>query len=271
MTTKVLVGILHSNENEFQECLASLARQTFVNHELHVIENLPNKQAHDALYYFFMNNSNSFDLFLKLDADMTFAEKNSLEKMEVEFTSEISHLFAYVLDHPSSIKIPGIQMFRSGTRWNFTAEPLNVDYPPVISGKTKMIVDANFINHMIRPNDYQLFRYGIHKALKSVQPDRKQKSPQKALLHIAILNGIARNYFNGKAELLWSMIGATIVYSGTYQSIEYNSNDTRDLFERLKSDQELFDESKVRSELMWKNEIQSMFRWWETFNTVLWA
>ena len=254
---KVLVGILYSGENEFEQCIDSLRDQTFLTHEKFVIENLPNKIAHDTLYERFMENAKNFDFFLKLDADMVFQSKHSLQDLIYQFSPETGLLLAYVLDCPSSINIPGIQMFRSDAKWQFSDEKLDVDYSPQIKGKNRTLANANFVFHMPNPNNYQLFCYGIHKALKAIQPGRKPKIVEKGLMHMAILNGIARNYFAGKTNLFWPLLGAFLIFSGMLRDVEYRSQETRDIFDNFGNAPQ---KEKITFEVqnMWRNEIQSM-------------
>lgn len=51
---RLFVGTLYTIENEFDECVASIALQSYRNFQHFVFRNLPNKEAHDALYSAFM-------------------------------------------------------------------------------------------------------------------------------------------------------------------------------------------------------------------------
>jgi len=262
---KVLVGILFSGENEFEQCLESLREQTFLTHEKFVLENLPNKIAHDTLYARFMENAKDFDFFLKLDADMVVQNEHSLQDMIYQFSPETGSLLAYVMDCPSAINIPGIQMFRSDAKWQFSDEKLDVDYSAQTKGKVRTIANANVVFHMPNPSNYQLFCYGIHKALKAIQPGRKPKIVEKGFVHMAILNGIARNYFAGKSNLFWPLLGAFLIFSGMLRDVEYRSQETRQIFDDFDAAPQ---KDKITSDVqyMWRNEIQTMIRWWSAFN-----
>lgn len=263
---KVLVGILYSGENEYEASISALKLQKFQNKEFFVIENLPNKLAHDTLYSSFMNRADDFDYFLKLDADMVFAHQNVLSAMvETMQKDNLAHLFAWVNDIPSGVKIPGIQMFKSDTKWLGSDEQLNVDYPPQIKGQSKSVFGENWINHMPSPDEYQLFRYGVHKALKSIQPDRISKNLKKGILHLTILNGMARKVEVN--EMLWfALIGATLVYQKAFDSIEYNSDQTKKYFEILKTKPLKFEILKNTAKEFWSNEVQVNYWWVENFS-----
>jgi hypothetical protein len=102
---KILIGILKSKENEFDICIEKLKAQSYSNFEFFVIENMPNKLAHNELYSRFMGSSADCDFFLKLDADMVFVEEGSLNKMISYFNKSTENIMFYVNDIPSSLKI----------------------------------------------------------------------------------------------------------------------------------------------------------------------
>ena len=91
------------------------------------------------------------------------------------------------------------------------------------------------------------------------------KIGEKGLMHMAILNGIARNYFVGKTNLFWPLLGAFLIFSGMLRDVEYRSQETRDIFDNFGNAPQ---KEKITFEVqnMWRNEIQSMYRWWRAFN-----
>ena len=266
---KILIGLLKSKENEFDICIEKLKAQSYSNFEFFVIENMPNKLAHNELYSRFMSSSADCDFFLKLDADMVFVEEGSLNKMISYFNKSTEHIMFYVNDIPSSLKIPGIQMFRSNVTWTFSDEDLNVDYPPNIgNGSSRIYTNLDLINHMPLPSDYQLFIYGIHKAVKSIQPFKENKNFNKGLLHISIINGIARNYFIAKKmNLIWSLIGAMLIFKKVISPHDYNSEFNLNIFKKLLADKKEFKLIKSDTENFWSNEIQNLFYWSDLFRS----
>lgn len=266
---RVLVGILYANELEFEECRASLDRQQGVVIESFVLSGFSNKEAHDQLYAAFMSRAPEADFFFKLDADMTLRSPNSLRAL-VELVSRkgAAHALSYVWDAPSGLTIPGVQLFRSDSRWEGSDEQLNVDYPPRLAGESVLIVDPIFVDHMSSPSTYQLFRYGIHKALKAIQHGRgAKKSINKGLLHSAIINGMARNYFGGRSELVWALIGARLVFEDGVPGEGYHSDEVKGLFHRIEADRQLFEELAGESVRFFGNEVQNWFRWIGKFQT----
>lgn len=267
---RTLVGILRYGENEFEQCIGSLKIQTHRDYDYFVIENQPNKAAHDQLYQRFMDSASNYDAFLKLDADMVLANERALEQLCDQIESDTSLVFAWVNDIPSSLKIPGIFMFRSNVVWTGNSDSLNVDYAPKFSGQRKVIGDRDLVLHMPDPSPQQLLRYGVHKALKAIQPDRRKKSPKKGLLHIAIINGIARNYFGGRKALAPALIGAMLVFSGRMRSVDYNSDVNRDVFEEILADEAVFDQMRVEAESYWAAEVNNLFRWFDVHQSTVW-
>lgn len=261
---KVLVGILYSGESEYEMCIQSLQSQTLTDWDMYEIKNQTKKVAHDTLYAYFMSQAQHYQYFLKLDADMVFSHPSVLQEM-VDYcqSKDLAHLMSYVHDCPSGVDIPGIQMYRSDCAWQGSNDLLNTDYAPKVFGAAKSVMDKRWIDHMPQSTDYQLFRYGIHKALKSLQPDRTNKSIPKFLMHLTILQGIARNALaNPETGLFYSLIGATLVAEGRYKQIEHNTDEAKRLFEKLQAKSEVLKSNREYSEEYWRNPVQSAYKWY---------
>ena len=61
---RILIGILHTIENEFPQCIEAIKNQTYQNFDYFVVENIPNKEAHDTLYRRFMDSADNYELFI---------------------------------------------------------------------------------------------------------------------------------------------------------------------------------------------------------------
>jgi hypothetical protein len=266
---KVLVGILHSGEAELPVCLASLDGQLGVEVGRFIISGKSNKTAHDELYTAFMAGASSVDFFFKLDADMVLRSPGSLLSIVKAVGSKgAAHALSYVFDHPSSLAIPGVQLFRSDSRWEGSDEQLNVDYPPRLTGESMLIIDPIYVDHMSSPSQYQLFRYGIHKALKAIQHGRgAKKSIQKGLLHSAVINGMARNFVGGRRDLVWALIGARLVFDGGLPSEGYHSDEVKAIYSKLEGDAVLFQQLSGEASRFFGNEVQNWFRWINQFQS----
>jgi len=81
-TPDVSVLTLHSGENEFAQSKRSLENQNYKRWTHKVFSGLGNVESHQALYNEIMDNSGRYHIFLKLDADMVFADETVLEEIE---------------------------------------------------------------------------------------------------------------------------------------------------------------------------------------------
>lgn len=266
---RVLVGVLEAGEAEFDRCLASVYEQRELDVSTVILRSRPNKVAHDELYSNFMSRSTEFEYFFKLDADMTLRSPDSLRALVSAVRSKgAAHALSYVFDHPSSLAIPGVQIFRSDSRWEGSDEQLNVDYPPRLTGESMLIIDPIYVDHMSSPSHYQLFRYGIHKALKAIQHGRgEKKSVQKGLLHSAIINGMARNFVSGRQDLVWALIGARLVFDGGVPSEGYHSDEVKSIYSKIEGDTDLFQQLSDEASRFFGNEVQNWFRWINQFQS----
>jgi len=171
-----LVGMLFCGENERAQAVAALERQELESWDLFVLENLPNKAAHDALYGEFMARAADYDFFLKLDADMVFRHERGLTTIRDLFAADpgLEGMMFDVHDWYSDYLTPGLQVFRSSVRWAPHADPLMVDPMPRMTGRAVRVTKAPapLVVHSPDPSPLQAFRFGVHRAMKMLQLDR---------------------------------------------------------------------------------------------------
>lgn len=188
---RIYVGTLYTIENEFDECVASIARQSYRNFQHFVFRNLPNKEAHDALYGAFMQRASEFDLLIKVDADMVIEDKNLFARIVNKFHTldSLKDLEIAVYDFFSDQLIWGMHAYRNTIRWPQTDEVLFVDACPVRPSEN--IHDDSELApaaiHSKNPGRFQSFHYGVHKAIKVMQPDRRLKKPNYTVYHWDII------------------------------------------------------------------------------------
>ena len=94
-------------------------------------------------------------------------------------------------------------------------DALIVDTTPLVPGKRMRVSrdPAPLVDHMPDPSKAQSFRYGVHRALKAIQPDRISKKLARGQLHWGILKGIWRRYqAAGDERRLYSLLGADVVF-----------------------------------------------------------
>ncbi len=265
---KFLVGVLSAGETEYEDCIAALKKQDLKDWDLFEIKNQTKKVAHDTLYSHFMREAAHYEYFLKLDADMVFSNENVLQTIyDLCYQENLAHLMSYVFDCPSQLAIPGVQIYRADCVWEGSTDLLNTDYSPKVFGKSKVLMDERWIEHMPHSSDYQMFRYGIHKGLKSLQPDRSNKSIPKFLMHLNILQGIARNArLNPETNIFYAVIGAYLFAEGVYKAIEHHTDEAKRLFEKLSTHPEILSDYRNRSLHYWRHDVQSAYKWYALLN-----
>lgn len=118
---KLFIGTLYSGEKEFEECVASIQKQTFKEYEHFIFKNLPNKEAHYALFTSFIERCNEFDILIKVDADMVICSEHLFEKIVAKMSNN-PHLDVFsiaVHDFFTGGLIQGLNTYRNTVRWNF--------------------------------------------------------------------------------------------------------------------------------------------------------
>jgi hypothetical protein len=239
---QLLVGTLHTIENEFEECLKSLSSQSFNSYKHIVISGLPNREAHEKLYKTFMSNSNEFDLYLKLDADMVLLDTELFSNVVRKFqkNSYLKDLEIAVFDFFSDQLIWGLHFYRNTVKWNCGNDDLFVDDCPV-NPNERIQDDSVFAPaavHCKNPSVLQSFHYGVHKALKILQPNRLRFRKDYAGYHWNILARTRKNYIEkGDIRLGFVLLGAELVFCGGIYptSLDYSNPNLNSRFEHYKN------------------------------------
>jgi hypothetical protein len=174
---KLLIHTLNSGEAALPALKRQLASQTFRDFEHEVVSGLTNREGHTLQYQTFMDRASSFDLFMKLDADMTFRSDTSLaDAVRVtEAHPEVQHFAFLVWDCFTDAETLGVHIFRSGTLFEDFTDPLFVDPDPLnIRHLLWQGPPAPFVNHGEVVSDFECFSFGVHKFLKVVQRGRQR-------------------------------------------------------------------------------------------------
>ncbi|WP_136810720.1 hypothetical protein [Desulfosediminicola flagellatus] len=188
---KIFVGVLHTYENEYERCMQCIKRQIDCDFEIFEFHNLKNKQAHDALYSTFMDMSDEFEIMIKVDADMVLTRDTYFKEVSHVFQENplVDRVYVAVHDYFTDRLIMGLNAFRNTVKWEKNnKEDLFVDIRPIAHG----IKIKDFENlapaawHCPDSSPFQAFHFGVHKAIKAIQPGR-------AVLHSA---GGARHWSN---------------------------------------------------------------------------
>jgi hypothetical protein len=239
---RIFVGTLYTIENEFDECVAAVEDQSYRDFQHFVFEGLPNKEAHDTLYGTFMERSDDFDLLVKVDADMVIEDGDLLSKIVDKFEANewLKDLEIAVYDFFSDQLIWGMHAYRSTVRWRRTDENLFVDSCPV--GPEETLHDDSELApaaiHCKNPSSFQAFRYGVHKALKMVQPGRVSARTTYSRYHWNILHRTRDNFRRRKDPRMGlAVLGAELALQGGISPahMDYSNPLLRELFERYET------------------------------------
>lgn len=193
---RLLILTLSSGEAALPVLTGQLAAQSFKDFEHEVISGLPNQAAHNHLYRTIMSRASSFELFMKLDADMTFRSETSLEQavQATDAHPEAQHFAFRLWDCFTEEETLGVHIFRSGVSWGEIADDLFVDPdPPNVTQLLWKGPPAPFVNHGEVVSDFECFAFGVHKFLKVAQRGRGNAGrPLKAHKYLRHMQNCAR-------------------------------------------------------------------------------
>ena len=277
---KILILTLYSGEHEYDACVAALHSQKFRRWEHRTISHLPNKEAHDTLYGEIMRQSQAFDLFVKLDADMVLSRPSCLDEIVSFFdTRPMIHQANFAVeDSPSRSLIMGLIVFRNTAHWSENSEPLFVDGTPKTDGKRVLVWGhpSPLASHCSNPHSFQAFHFGVHRALKATQRDYYPKRWIQSAVQWQLLLRIWLKYKRTKDPVRrWIILGANAVCSGqlSLAASEYGSSKAQALFNvySVAADAELSEaiESWARVVLL-QNMIHGIL-WFQLFSYKVWC
>jgi len=220
MRQRILVGMMACGENERDRAIEAVQGQTYGDYEFFLIENRPNKEAHEALYEKFTTSADRFQVFLKLDADMVLQRPTAFEEVANFFAKHpnVGLLLFELIDWYSDSLIPGIVIARSSARWPKHADRLMVDSYVTVPGRVVTVSnrDAALAVHSPDPSPIQAFRFGVHRAMKAIQDDRRvaQRMAEKARGHWDILAKTWSHFVSRRDRRLGlAVAGAEVVLS----------------------------------------------------------
>lgn len=170
---RILIGTLYCGENEYLASRESIHDQSYRSWEHKVFSFLPGFEAHRALYTYFQENRDRFDLLVKLDADMVLGQDDILSRIVDRFTKdeELDLLLIPVHDFFTGRHIIGLNVFRNTVRWHSYGDMIRPDMTHDASSiRTQSVSDdelAGAILHAPNPSREQAFRYGFARGVKT--------------------------------------------------------------------------------------------------------
>lgn len=251
---KILVGIMHCIENEFEQCLAAIDQQTHPAYDRFIISNLPNKEAHDRLYETFMKHANKVDLFVKVDADMVLSRKTFFEELVARFIREehLKHLQIALDDWFTDRRIMGLHAYRNDYRWVRNDELHFVDTVANGIKTVKTVNDRSILApaaiHCPNPSPFQAFHFGVHKAVKVLQRGRNERHLGFSCTHWGHFACLESHYYRKKDfRLGLAVAGFLHAIQNLYEPshVDFACTETKMAFEHYQNLQE----SKLNREL----------------------
>lgn len=232
---RCLIGTLYVGENELEACEKALRKQNYTKWEHFRLDHLPEQEAHEKLYRAFMDNRASFDLFVKLDADMVLRHPQVLGGM-VDFIQRrpsLDHACFTVQDYMTNHAMLGLHLFTNRARWEEKIPQYFPDQKPKVPGECLMVTTspAPAAYHAADPTPYQAFHFGAHRMLKALV----SVSPYAEAVQLNILNWVAQHTRqNQDRRLRLALLGALHVWNGDIKSNakEANDQDKYNLFAR---------------------------------------
>jgi hypothetical protein len=253
---RLLILTLDSGEAALPVLRRQLAGQSFQDFHHEIISGLPNRAAHNHLYRTIMERAASYELFLKLDADMTLRKDTSLEEAvgAVDRHPHAQHVAFKVWDCFTEGETLGIHIFRSGVSWPQVDDDLFVDPdPPNVRQILWEGPPAPFVNHGEIVSDFECFAFGVHKFLKVAQrgrsPGRGQYRSHKYFRHMQSCARIrdlyrttrARRHQLALAGVMWAMRQDTLSSLSNKSGLEH-----------------VFDAEVRGRESVWRGEVERL-------------
>lgn len=221
---RILVGTLHTIENEFDECIAAIQRQTHRNFEHRVFSGLGNEEAHAALYGDFASKRDCFELLIKVDADMVIQSDRLFEQIEAQFLRRNMKMFTIAVhDWFSDRLICGLNTYRNDIVWRGDEAGVFVDHVQVHASERETdwncLAPAAF--HCPNPSPFQAFHFGLHKAMKVIQPHSPgvNRVHWRMREHWENIAETERHFEkSGDRRLGLAVLGAELVLSGIFRA-----------------------------------------------------
>lgn len=226
---QVMIGTLCSGENEFDSCKSAVNRQSYRQIEHHIIQGLPNKEAHDRLYRDFLKSE--CDFLVKIDADMVIVDESFIERVVDILVArpEIGILQMAILDYYSGGEIQGVNAYSKRMQWDHNKQNALFTDSTQTPSNQRLVVWGTFMRSVIHspnPHLFQAFHFGVHRALK-VLHGLTTDSHDRAAEQMAYLERTYQHYeIRRTSNLLVACLGAEFAFRGkfTVNDIDYTSN-----------------------------------------------
>lgn len=169
---RIFVGTMASGEAEFDECCAAVWDQQDVEVEHQVVRDLPEAEAHAALWDAWARVKHRHNLFVKVDADTILADRWVLRKVWELFAGNPRVTGAQVLlhDYFTDRLIAGLNFFSPAVvfkkpKSRLLCDRVDMNHDIVLRGEEVAHL-APIGYHCKYPSPRQAFHYGLHRTFK---------------------------------------------------------------------------------------------------------
>jgi hypothetical protein len=216
---RMLVITLVTIENEFEECVESIARQTYRDYQHIIFRDLGSMEANRALYGTFMERAGEFELLIRVDADMVIENPDLfawvVEKMTLHPSLQI--LSIDIHDYFTNRLIAGLHTYRNTVKF-VVDDPIQPDRPIVPKEHTRIERSAvGFgVRHCKNPSALQALHYGIHRGVKLREWARRRDMP-RTYWYAWVIRQTWRNYVRRRDRRLGlALLGAELGVRGVF-------------------------------------------------------
>jgi len=174
MKPRVFIGTMHCGEGGFSCHKASINEQKGVQVTHVVVSDLPEKEAHNALWGAWREAKAEHDMFIKVDADTELAhDEVALEFWQfMQSNTRITGIQAPLLDYFTDGYINGLNCFSPRVTFLDSSDELFCDRR--VDVDHDLVIKADNVPQRLRPAGYhcyhaspmQAFHFGVHRALK---------------------------------------------------------------------------------------------------------
>ncbi len=240
---RILVITLVTIENEFEECVAAIARQTYRDYHHLIFRDLGSTEANRTLYGTFMERAGEFDLLMRVDADMVIENQELfawvVEKMTARPSLEV--LSIDIHDYFTDRLIAGLHTYRNTVKFAVD-DPIQPDHPIVSQQHTRIVRSAvGFgVRHCKNPSVLQALHYGIHRGVK-LRAWVRRGDIQHVYWYASVIRQTWRHYVKRRdRRLALALLGAELGVRGVF-AVDHLSHHTELPKQVLRATQRLDD------------------------------
>lgn len=170
---RVYIGTLYCGEGDFAMSVKSIVEQQDVDVTCHVISDLPERDAHNALWDAWDEAKKDHDIFVKVDADTVLRHPHVLKNISDMFVADerLSGVQCWLHDYFTDGLIYGLNCYSQRVVFEHTKDDLFCDrvdtnHDRVVRGYalSNELVPAGL--HCYHTNELQAFHFGLHRQLK---------------------------------------------------------------------------------------------------------